>query len=145
MTTFREWLHESVDTFPQPQDLAAFISHATTVCIHAQQSLAPRASSPDEKALLIEINNLTRLLMEIGDYLQEKIQADSEQAPDQFQGKPTPSLLLGQYPHKFPSLPSVVKVLRTIGSHYYMDQNYSRELTQQLNRLDHAWAKVRHE
>lgn len=136
--TFKQWL-ESVDTFPQPEDLNAFIGHAIRVCIRTHQEMFADAKSPKEKALINEIISLTELLQRIQKNIEERIYDPDSTGGDKFQGKPTPSLMPNQYPHKFPTLPSVIKVLQTIGGHYFIEKPSSQALSDRLRSLLQAW------
>lgn len=136
--TFKQWL-ESVDTFPRPEDLNTFLGHALTVCIRTHQAMFQDAKTPSQKALMNEIIALTDLLQ----YIQKNVEDRLPDTPDmdKFQGKPTPSLQRNQYIHKFPDLPSVLRVLQTIGGHYFIEKPSSQALSDRLRSLRTAFAK----
>jgi hypothetical protein len=138
--TFKQWL-ESVDTFPRAEDLSTFMSYAHTVSIRTHQAMFRNAKTPEQKALMKEIIDLADLLGHIHKNIEGRLPEISD--GDKFQGKPTPSLQINQYQHKFPDLPSVLRVLRTIGSHYFIEKPTSQALSDRLNSLNSALQHAR--
>jgi hypothetical protein len=135
---FKQWL-ESVDFFPRPEDLNAFINHAIKVCIETHQAMFANAKTQKEQAVMNQIITLTELLQHIQKNIEDRIYDPDSTAGDKFQGKPSPSLTHNQYPHKFPNLPSVIRVLQTIGGHYFIEKPSSQALSDQLRSLLQAW------
>jgi len=132
---FKQWL-ESVDTFPRPEDLNNFIGHAINVCIRTHQAMFQDAKSPKEKALLNEIIALTELLQHIQKNIEDRLPEISD--ADKFQGKPSPSLQPNLYSHKFPDLPAVIRILQTIGGHYFIEKPSSQALSDRLRSFAQA-------
>jgi hypothetical protein len=111
MTMFKSWL-ESVDMFPQPQDLGNFIYHAATTFLKAKQYVGGNAAHPQSsshtKALAKEMGEMCDILHVIEAKLKPKIMG-AELPLGKFEGRPTPSLNKNQYAHRFPTLARVVK------------------------------------
>lgn len=134
---FKQWLESTVDLFPQPEDLNAFIGHAIGVCIRTHQAMFHDTDTPKHKKLMNEIIALTELLQHIQKNIEDRLPA--AQSYDKFQGKPTPSLRKNQYVHKFPNLPDVLRVLQTLGGHYFIEKPSSQALSDQIRTLLQTW------
>lgn len=138
---FKAWLSESVDLFPQPEDLVAFLNHAATVCIRTHQEMFKEAKSQRQKDLMQEIISLSELLQ----HMQQDVESRFKDAPPlyadtEYPGKSSPSLRANQYPHKFPTFQSVIHVLKTLGSHYFIEKPATQALSDQLDKVLRAWS-----
>lgn len=134
---FKQWIFESAD-FPEPEDLSLFISHAATVCIRTHQSMFKIANTQQKKDLVSEIVALGELLQHIHQGLEDKI-PDEPFDMDKFQGKPSPTLNKPQYSIKYPTLLSIIPVLRAIGGNPAIDKPNSQALSERIQSLLQAW------
>jgi len=143
LLNFKQWIYESAD-FPEPEDLSAFLSHAATVCIRTYQEMFKVAQTQRQKDLTKEISDLSELLQHIHQGLEEKIPSEPLDT-DKFQGKPSPTLNKPQYPIKYPTLHSIIPVLKTIGGNPVIDKPTSQALSDKIQSLLHAWKSALHQ
>lgn len=134
---FKRWISESAD-FPEPEDLSAFLSHAATICIRTHQAMFKSVHSQQEKSLMDEIIALSELLENIHQGLEDKIPNEPLDV-DKFQGKSSPVLNKPQYSIKYPTLNSIVPILKTIGGNPAIDKPTSQALTERIQSLLRAW------
>jgi hypothetical protein len=134
---FKQWICESAD-FPEPEDLSAFLSHAATVCIRTHQEMFKMAQTQKQNDLVGEISSLGELLQHIHQSLEDKIPNEPLDT-DKFQGKPSPTLNKPQYPIKYPTLRSIIPILRTIGGNPAIDKPTSQALSDKIQSLLRAW------
>jgi len=137
LLNFKQWICESAD-FPESTDLASFIEHAITVCIRTHQEMFAQAHSQKQKDLMNEIIALSELLQHIQKSMEEQIPFEPINT-DKFQGRPAISLTKNQLQHKYPKLPSVLQVLRTIGGNPAIDKPTSQALSDRIESLFRAW------
>ena len=125
---FKQWICESAD-FPEPEDLSNFLSHAATVCIRTYQAMFKNAHTQKQKDLAARISELGQLL----DYMHQGLESKTEPFDvDKFQGKPSPSLNKPQYSLKYPTLQSILPILRTIGGNPAIDKATSQALSDKI-------------
>lgn len=129
MLNFKLWL-ESVDLFPRPQDLLAFLDHAMTATIKTSHKLYHTG----KKELQIAVENLTQCLRQIHDSVESRLDLPHplDTDHDKFRGKGEASLQINQYQHRFRGFPDVFEALKRVGSHYFVEPHQSRELTKHI-------------
>lgn len=137
LLNFKQWICESAD-FPEPEDLSAFLSHAATICIRTHQAMFKVAQNQKQKDLASEISSLGELLQHIHQSLEDKIPSEPFDT-DKFQGRPSPALNKPQYSIKYPTLPSVIPILKTIGGNPAIDKPTSQALSDKIQSMLRAW------
>ena len=131
---FKNWISESV--FPDLKDLSEFLSHAATICIRTHQAMSKLANV--KKNLIDEISDLGELLQHVHQKLENKIPNEPFNMY-KFQSKPSPLLNKPQYSIKYPTLESLIPVLRTIGGNPAIDRSASKAISDQIQSVLIAW------
>ena len=126
MDNFKQWLTESIN-FSTPESLDNFLDYAIINCIKTHHKLPP--DSNIKKAIIELISTLEDIQKKV-----KKHVAIQPLVNDKFKAI-SPYLNKNEYPHRFPTFASVIKVISTLGSNYLLDKQDSLAISSVLQKI----------